>query len=143
MSHSIEVDAHTSQLAVVRKFIVSSVEDSTFSDREIADVILAVDEAFTNIIRHSYTKEEMEGARVEIHLSIDREALTVSLLDQGKGFNPDDGEHPMPMPDVRSLSKMKKRGGLGVFLIHRLMDDVTYRKGGRRNEIRMTKVRHH
>lgn len=141
LHHSIHVEAHTSQLAVVRQFIVSRVGDSDFSEKDISDVTLAVDEAFTNIIRHAYPEDAKKTGKVEILLSIENDSLTVSLVDHGKRFNPDELAPPIPVPDIRRLSQQKMRGGLGVFLIHRLMDDVQYRSGGRMNEIRMKKVK--
>jgi len=52
--HSLSVEASTSQLAKVRDFVAEHAERLGLSEKEIGNIRLAVDEAYTNIIKHAY-----------------------------------------------------------------------------------------
>lgn len=132
-SHSISVQASTEHLAEVRDFVAKYASECGFAQQDIADIRLAVDEAYTNIIKHAYQNDKHKS--VDIELGYDTKEFWVSLLDTGDAFDP----QKYTKPDVRQKIKEKKRGGVGVYLIRKLMDDVEYHKKGSVNEIRMTK----
>lgn len=106
-----------------------------FSKQEVADIRLAVDEAYTNIIKHAYNNDEHKT--VDIELGYNSRKFWVSLLDTGDAFDPT----RYSKPDVRQKIKEKKRGGVGVYLIKKLMDNVEYHTQDSVNEIRMTKTK--
>ncbi len=133
--HTIEVQASTEHLARVRNFVASHAETFGFEKQQVSDIRLAVDEAFTNIIEHAYKNSAEES--VKISLSHSSDTFWISLFDTGQSFSLDDYKEP----DVAARVKQKKRGGVGVYLIKKLMDEVTYRHKGSENEIRMTKKR--
>jgi serine/threonine-protein kinase RsbW len=56
-------------------------------------------------------------------------------MDEGKSFDP----NTYSEPDLMQRIKEKKRGGMGVYLIRKLMDQVQYNRKGETNEIRMVK----
>lgn len=132
-TYSISVQASTSHLAEVRNFVAKHAADFGFSKQEVADIKLAVDEAYTNIIKHAYKHDEQKT--VDIELGYNSNTFWVSLLDTGDSFDP----NTYSKPNVRQKIKDKKRGGVGVYLIRKLMDDVEYHTEGTINEIRMTK----
>lgn len=134
-TYRITVDASTKNLGEVREFVAEHSREQGFSDRQINDLKLAVDEAYTNIIKHAYHNDDSQ--QVEISLEFDERKLCVILSDHGVSFNVKKYE----IPDIREQIKKKKRGGMGVYLIHTLMDDVTYRARDSKNEIRMYKNR--
>lgn len=104
-----------------------------FSEQEIADIRLAVDEAYTNIIKHAYKNDRQKA--VDIELGCDQSELWIALLDTGNAFDPNNYKKP----DIREKIKRKKRGGVGVYLIRELMDEVEYQTDESTNTIRMTK----
>ncbi|MGF1669846.1 MAG: ATP-binding protein [Balneolaceae bacterium] len=134
-SYNFKVKASTEKLAEVRRFVANNAEKHHYSKQDIEDVRLAVDEAFTNIIKHAYNYDE--NKKVKIELDIDNEKICVSLFDEGKSFDVTNYK----MPDIQQQIKNKKRGGMGVYLINKLMDDVQYLKEGDINEIKMCKKR--
>ena len=90
---------------------------SCCSEQEIIDgVILCIEEACTNAIRHSGSHEEMEVA-----LRFAGADLFVEVVDQGSGFDVD-GFDPEVLPDPMAT------GGRGLFLMTRLMDDLTLQR---------------
>jgi serine/threonine-protein kinase RsbW len=134
-TYSLVVKASTMHLAEVRDFVGNIADEYGFSKKETEDIRLAVDEAYTNIIKHAYKYDDKK--EVEIELLVDGDKFCVSLFDQGKTFNPKN----YMMPDVREQIRKKKRGGMGVYLIHKLMDKVEYISEDNSNEIRMCKIK--
>ena len=130
---TLSVEASTEHLAEVRDFVVAHAENIGLSQKEISDIRLAVDEAYTNIIKHAYKNTPRE--KVEIKIGSDTNQLWISLMDKGESFDP--GSYSEP--DLMKRIKQKKRGGMGVYLIRKLMDQVQYNRKGTTNEIRMVK----
>jgi len=133
--HSISVQASTEHLSDVREFVARYATNLGFKDQDIADIRLAVDEAYTNIIKHSYKNDENKS--VDINLGYDTDEFWISLMDTGNAFDPSNYKKP----NLRKKIKQKKRGGVGVYLIKQLMDEVEYLQKGSKNEIRMIKKR--
>lgn len=129
------VQASTENLAEVRNFVAKHASTFGFKKEEISDMRLAVDEAFTNIIKHAYGNDENQS--VKIALSENDNTFAISLFDTGKSFSMDNYQEP----DLEEKIRQKKRGGVGVYLIRQLMDEVNYLKEGNENIIRMTKKR--
>jgi serine/threonine-protein kinase RsbW len=131
--HSLSVEASTAQLAKVRDFVAAYAKDLGLSDKEIGNIRLAVDEAYTNIIKHAY--KNLPSKPVSIELGSTGDQLWISIKDEGESFDPSTYNEP----DLKERIKNKQRGGMGVYLIQKLMDNVQYKRSGRMNEIRMVK----
>lgn len=129
------INATTANLADVRKFVFKYAQKHGFSAKQIDDIQLAVDEACTNIIKHAYNYDESK--KLTIDLEFESDQLIVILTDQGAGFNTD----KYKKPDLKKQIEKKKRGGMGVYLIKNLMDDVTYYAKNQKNILRMSKNR--
>lgn len=136
-TYKLNVKSKTENLSEVRNFVAEHAEMHGFTPKQISDIRLAVDEAFTNIIKHAYKKDDSKPVYLE--LLFDDEKLCVLLSDQGNSFN----ARNYKLPDIKEQIKKKKRGGMGVYLIHTLMDSVSYKSdsGNGSNEIRMCKKR--
>ncbi len=132
-TYNISVQASTEHLAEVRDFVARHASEFGFGKQDVDDIRLAVDEAYTNIIKHAYQNDGEKS--VDIELGYNSNTFWVSLLDTGNTFDPKN----YSKPDVRKKMKEKKRGGVGVYLIRKLMDNVEYKTKGSVNEIRMTK----
>ncbi|MBD3617506.1 MAG: ATP-binding protein [Gracilimonas sp.] len=130
---SLSVEASTEHLAEVRDFVAAHAENIGLSQKDISEIRLAVDEAYTNIIKHAYKNSPTE--KVEIEIGSDTDHLWISLMDKGKSFDPNSYSEP----DLMKRIKAKKRGGMGVYLIRKVMDHVQYNRKGQINEIRMVK----
>lgn len=132
-TYNISVQASTEHLAEVRDFVARHAAEFGFGAQDVDDIRLAVDEAYTNIIKHAYQNDGDKS--VDIELGYNSNTFWVSLFDTGNTFDPKN----YSKPDVRQKMKEKKRGGVGVYLIRKLMDNVEYKTKGSVNEIRMTK----
>lgn len=134
-TYTLTVPAATEKLADVRKFVFDHSSKEGFSENQIEDIRLAVDEAFTNIIKHAYKYDSNQDVLVQLHF--DKDKLVVKLTDYGSSFD----ITKYKRPNLEEQIKMKKRGGMGVHLIKTLMDDVSYNRENKKNEITMSKNR--
>lgn len=132
-TYSLSVDSSTKHLSEVRDFVAAHAQNFGLTEKEISEIRLAVDEAYTNIIKHAYKNSPSNPVRIEV--GSDKKKLWISIIDRGESFKPDEYK----APDILKRIKNKQRGGMGVFLIQKLMDQVQYNRKGDMNEIRMVK----
>jgi serine/threonine-protein kinase RsbW len=91
------------------------------------NIPLACDEAITNAIIHGNKRDPAKKVSVQIYVSHTR--FRIRVRDQGDGFNVSDVEDP------REGDNVMRSGGRGVFLMHKIMDSVTYKEDGRMLEL--------
>lgn len=112
--------ARYESLAAISQFIAAAAEQAGFDECTAYQVQLAVDEACSNIIEHAYGGE---GAGViKCTYRIQHDELTVTLRDTGRPFDPE----TVPEPDLTCGLEERTGGGLGLYLIHRIMDEVDF-----------------
>lgn len=94
---------------------------------------LSLVEWVTNIVSHGY--EDSREHWISIRLSLPPGAVRVDVEDDGREFN------PLNLPPAETSLPLEERpiGGLGVFMIRKLMDTITYRREDGRNIVTMTK----
>lgn len=131
--YTLSVDSSTKHLSEVRDFVAEHAQNIGLSEKDISEIRLAVDEAYTNIIKHAYKNRPSKPVKIEI--GVDSKKLWISIMDEGESFKPEEYK----APDILKRIKNKQRGGMGVFLIQKLMDQVQYNRKGSMNEIRMVK----
>jgi sigma-B regulation protein RsbU (phosphoserine phosphatase) len=127
----IRIPARSDQLGKMRAAVRECVSACGCGETQTADVVLAIDEACQNIIRHAY-KQDPDGV---IELEIHREGrdLVFSLLDFAPEIDPSQVK-PRDLNDIRP-------GGLGTHFIQKVMDraDFVRPPGGTGNLLRMVK----
>ena len=99
-----------------RASLVAGLDDST-----AAKVSIAVDEAVTNVILHAYGGEG--DHRVDLELCFTEHALEIHILHSGRGIRSDQ----MVLPDPKEYIKHPRKGGLGLLLMSRFMDEVQFK----------------
>ncbi len=128
------VKSTTDNLALIREFTKSAAEECNFSEETAGKIILAVDEACTNIIKHAY-KYSPEG-NINISFKFESGKIIISITDEGKHFDP----AQIPEPDLIQFQEQKRSGGLGMFLMKKLMDEVKYSTlTGNKNQVVLVK----
>lgn len=124
----------TRHLILVRDFVSRLIRQSRLPKDEENKIILAVDEAVTNIIEHGY--DEGADGSIEIEVEADESQFKVMIRDTGRLFNPE----CVPDPDMREHVQRGYKKGLGIFLMRQIMDEVRYRfKDGVKNELTLVK----
>lgn len=128
------VTNETKYLIVVRDFVQRMMKHSRLDAADENKIILAVDEAVTNIIEHGYPLGQ-EGS-IEVEVESDDSRFTVRVRDEAPRFDPA-GENEL---DIDDHVKAGRKKGLGIFLMRRIMDEVRYAfVEGRRNELTLVK----
>jgi serine/threonine-protein kinase RsbW len=131
---SISVPASLESLARISDFVTDATTRAGLDDHAAWQVQLAVDEAATNIIQHGY--QPGEQGQIEISWRVDGVQFAVTLRDFGRRFNPAD----VPPPNITATLEEREPGGLGLYLMSRLMDSVRFSYDEERgNELIMSK----
>ncbi len=124
-----------SYLTQIRDFIEHIGKKYKFDDKTVNSFKLVVDEACTNIIRHGY--RDIKNGEITIKAIVRRLSLTILIIDQGKSYDPRQAN----TPDLAKYVSIGKKGGLGILMMRKLMDDIQYSITERGNEFRLTKYR--
>ena len=135
-----ELRSNPEMLCVVRNALGQLTRELGFPEPECRAVVLAVDEALTNIIRHAYqgkTEQPIEASFRRIQTAHDgarRAALEIVLEDRGVTVDREKlcGRE---LEDVRP-------GGLGLHFMRECMDAVEFRRRWGRNQLRLVKLLH-
>jgi anti-sigma regulatory factor (Ser/Thr protein kinase) len=131
---TVQFAAKFEHLDEMREFVGNIARKGGFSDKDVYNIQLATDEAASNIIEHAY--QNMPGKVLELSCDMKGNVITITLTDYGESFDPS----IVPVPDLKADLSDRKIGGLGLFLMRKLMDDIDYRPGPHQsNVLTMTK----
>jgi serine/threonine-protein kinase RsbW len=122
-----EIDA----LDEVFQFLEGFVAEAAIDDRATFTINLVVEELFTNMVRHN------AGGGGEIEVSIERvdDVLRLVLVDfDAEPFDP----ASVPAPRVAAGIGERHPGGLGLYLVHTMVDDVKYEYEPERRQMRVS-----
>lgn len=117
----LSLPAELESLAVLRQFIVDAAVHGNCDARAIADLVLAATEAATNAILHGYRGQV---GYLEAEVECEHDALVVRLRDRAPAFDP----RQVPTPDLAAPLEERTPGGLGVYLMRALTDELVYRR---------------
>jgi anti-sigma regulatory factor (Ser/Thr protein kinase) len=95
---------------------------------------VALDELLNNAIAYGFAGRERGEVRIEVELRADR--LCATLSDDGRPFNPLD----VAAPDTALPAEERPVGGLGIHLVRRMMDEVSYHRRADRNVVSLAKL---
>jgi anti-anti-sigma factor len=126
------------EVARVCAFVVEAAEAAGLDERAVYHCQMAVDEWCTNVIEHGYTKAAAANkvpGRIEIDLRIESGKLLIIVADDSPRFDPTQ----LIAPRTDQSVDEREPGGLGWFLIKKIMDDVQYDYVDGHNRLQMTK----
>jgi serine/threonine-protein kinase RsbW len=126
--------ADIEDVATIRQFVVQTSRDLAVDEKIIPDLELVADELCSNVINHGY---DGQPGWIEITVRPIENGLQLTIRDWGQGFDP----AAVPVPDLTAPLEKRALGGLGLFLVRRLMDDVQFETDGR-NGNSVTVVKH-
>ena len=128
------VKSRTNNLSEIRDFVYAAASEAGIIAEVIENIILAVDEACTNIIKHAY-KSFPEG-EITIKIKYTDKKFTIVIIDHGAPFKPE----TIPDPDLQKYYLQHRIGGLGMYLMKSLMDEVKYISvPGKYNQVMLSK----
>ncbi len=102
-----------------------------YSERDLFSVKLALEETLVNAIKHG---NQLDPAKsVAVHYTVSSERFTISITDEGEGFD------PAEVPDPTAPENLERPCGRGLLIVRRFMTTVEYHPPG--NRVTMTKTR--
>ncbi len=133
--YQLRIPSETDNLELIREFVSRVASKVGFDEDDVGKIELACDEACTNVIKHAYDQNK-ENKSLDVLIKIDFDRFTLVVTDHGKGFDPKN----IKMPNMKQYLAELKVGGLGIYLMKTLMDEVDYEiKPGIKNQVKMVK----
>ena len=133
---SLQFIAKFEYLDEISEFVGEIARAGGFDSRDIHNIQLAADEAASNIIEHAY--EGVKNGVLEISCGVKDGAMTIVMVNYGESFD----ASVIPVPNLKADLSERKIGGLGIFLMRKLMDEVHYEsRRDRGNVLTMIKRR--
>ncbi len=133
--YELKVKSNTENLEKIGDFVNSKLRNKVDYET-LQEILIAVDEAATNIILHAYKRNPDKWLKIRIEYQEDK--VILSLFDEGEPFDPS----KVSPPDFKKNLSERKIGGLGIFLMKKFMDEVKYifkSNNKKENEVRMIK----
>jgi len=118
MQDGLRVAATIEHVRMISDFVRDAGKRLLLTDEALFDIDLAVEEASTNIVRHAYQPEQAGDIQVRVEATDD--AMRIELTDWGRPFEADAAHLAVDVP-----VEVRAEGGMGVLLVHELMDEVT------------------
>lgn len=124
--------ASQESLDEIREFVQTALSATELGKKAIAGLLLAIEEAVSNIVRHGYL---YGPGRLRLRIRATRRIVTITLHDNGRAYEVNWDEKP----DAKQLAETGRRGGLGLMLIRKVTDAVDYKRVGDENILTLSK----
>jgi serine/threonine-protein kinase RsbW len=108
-------------LATIRRFVTETAVSAHADAETVDDLVLAMNEAVTNIIRHGYGPQSGD---VEVLVEVGAGCLSVWLYDDAPPFDPSQA----PTPDISRPLAERPFGGMGIHMMRAFTDEVHYQR---------------
>jgi serine/threonine-protein kinase RsbW len=132
---ALKFPARFEYLDEIREFVGQRAHAAGFPDKDVYSIQLAADEAASNIIEHAY--DGYPDASFEVSCVYENNRLIITMLDHGKSFD----LTRVVKPDLKADLSKRKIGGLGIYLMRKLMDEVRYEVTVSGNLLTLVKVK--
>jgi serine/threonine-protein kinase RsbW len=116
----IKIASEKESLRKLRAFLIGYLNQYPISDIDLNLLIVAVDEICANIIVHA--NKNNETPYIEIELRLDEIGIEVEILDRGRKFS----LLAQQDPSLGTLIEKRRKGGVGIMLVKRIMDRIEY-----------------
>ncbi len=126
----------TENLESIRNFVFENSTKFGFNDYKAEELVLAVDEACTNLIKHAYKSNPEDSIVIELNSC--ENSFIVKIIDNSPSFDP----RFVQDPDMVQYRNDYKKGGLGIFIMKSLVDSLDYQitnNGSIKNVLTLTK----
>ena len=110
-------------------------EEQDWSPPLLFQIQLSLEELASNVVRHGYG---VDGHEFDVSVYSDRDRVTVEIVDSAPAYNP---LTDAPEPDLGAALDDRQIGGLGVFLVRDVADEMHYSREDGKNRIVIVKRR--
>jgi len=133
---TLTVAARIEELESVQEFIQQELDSHDCSPALGFQINIVVEEVFANIAYYAYPPDKKDGlAWVDCHVDSDTAMVCLRFCDAGIPFNPLERQDP----DITTSLEEKTVGGLGIFMVKQMMDEVVYEYKDGRNQLSLKK----
>lgn len=136
MQRELTLHNDVKQIELLTEFIEVLCEELGLDTMLTFNLNLVLEEAVTNVIMYAYPQNEDHTMTLKTWTEQSDNVIAFELKDQGKPFNPIE---EAPEVDTTLSADERQIGGLGIFLINKIMDEVAYRYEGGSNILTMKK----
>jgi serine/threonine-protein kinase RsbW len=134
MNYRYKIGCSLNNLKSIRDFIRTSLKGHGISDVVMNEIVLALDEMCSNLMIHSHHCNPEH--QLELHIRIPQKGdLVFEIIDESNLFDITKFEEP----DLGNLIHEKRKGGLGVRLVKKIMDSIEYLSKDGKNVCRLKK----
>lgn len=133
MKYDLNISCQTSALSELRAFLQGALAGFSLSDMEKHQVTLAVEEVCANLIIHSHGCNPQD--HIQLRIKETGQKLIFEITDQGIAFNILEYE----VPDLKKVMVEKRKGGLGIILVKKIMDEIEFESKNGINTCRLIK----
>ena len=132
-NYSFELKSDLGELETLCQHLNRFGEITGLSEACITDMNICLDEMFTNIVSYGF-KDDLEHA-ISFTINLDNLEVTLIIEDDGIPFNPLEKKEPETPPDLIDV----RIGGLGIHIVRKLMDAISYKRECNKNKLTMKK----
>ena len=129
-----DIAATLENLDTVMAFVDQQLEEVGCSMKAQMQIDIAVEEVYVNIAHYAYNPE-IGGVTIRVQIEEDPLAVILTFIDKGKPYDPLAKEDP----DVTLAAEDRQIGGLGIFMVKKSMDNVSYEYNEGRNVLTLKK----
>ncbi len=134
MKHRIVIPCEKDKLGSVRTFVQRQLDKYGLSEIESHKLVLAIDEVCANMIIHSNNCDPNESLELEMMFKENHNIIFV-IRDKGMSFD----INAYQEPSMQEIISSKRKGGLGLMLVKRIMDKIEFTTENNYNICRLTK----
>ena len=134
MKYSLKASCSKDQLKEIRAFVNQSLHNHGLSDLDISTLVLAIDEVCANLMIHSHNCNPEHYLEVVIKVKRN-EGVIFNIIDQGIGFD----INAYNEPTIDELVTKRRKGGVGLILVKKIMDDIQFSKVNNKNTCKLVK----
>ncbi|MBR4683962.1 MAG: ATP-binding protein [Spirochaetia bacterium] len=124
--------ADINELAPVTVFLEEELDKAEANPKLMVTFAVALEELFVNVAHYAYPDSK---GTVKIGIDTSGDSIVVQLTDSGVPFNP----VAMPDPDITESAEERKIGGLGIYMVKKSMDSMTYEYKDNQNILTISK----
>lgn len=128
------VDATVESIQVITEFVDEQLEQLGCPMKAQAQIDIAIDELFSNIVHYAY-HPEVGPATVRIEVVEDPLSVVITFIDQGVPYDP----LAKADPNISLSAEEREVGGLGIYIVKKNMNEITYEYKDGRNILRIRK----
>lgn len=137
MKYCYKVPCKKEKLKEIRCFVQEVLKKHGLSEVDVSTLVLAIDEVCANLIIHSHCCNPKES--IEVEINVDKEkGLIFNIIDNAEMFDINEYQEP----SLEDIIKKQRKGGIGLILVKRIMDDIQIISNKKQHVCRLVKKIH-